>query len=314
MSVLALWWSAPGQAEIRPAETGAGLLVETLFSGISRGTERLVSEGRVPVDEMARMRAPFQEGEFAFPVKYGYSAVGRVADGSMAGRTVFALFPHQTRFRLPSAQLFPLPEAIPPARAVLAANMETALNILWDSGAGAGDRIAIFGAGLVGLLLGSLAARLPGAEVTLVDPLPERGEMARQLGCDFAPPARAPVDQDVVIHCSGAPDGLADALAAAGSGATVTEASWHGDHQVALPLGGAFHSRRLRIISSQVGGLPAERVLRWSHARRLAKAIDLLADPRLDLLISGETAFGQMPEAFPAILADPATLCHRIRY
>ncbi|MFH5775993.1 zinc-binding alcohol dehydrogenase [Paracoccus sp. NGMCC 1.201697] len=314
MTALALWWSAPGEARIQPAALGHGVLVETAFSGISRGTERLISQGRVPPDEALRMRAPFQEGDFPFPVKYGYAAVGQATEGAMAGRSVFALFPHQDRFRLPEAQLLPLPDAVPPGRAVLAANMETALNVLWDSGAAAGDRIAIFGAGLVGLLIGALATRLPGAEVVMIDPLPARRPLAEALGCTFCAPSNAPQDQDVAINCSASAEGLVGALAVAGMDATVVEASWHGDRPVALPLGATFHSRRLRLVSSQVGGLPPARAPRWSHGRRLAKAISLLDDPRLDLLISGETPFRQMPQAFPAILADPDTLCHRIRY
>ncbi|MDS9466202.1 zinc-binding alcohol dehydrogenase [Paracoccus sp. MBLB3053] len=312
MTASALWCIAPGEVEIRPGTEGAGTLVETAFTGISRGTERLVSEGRVPRDEWHRMRAPFQEGDFPFPVKYGYSAVGVAQDGRHAGNPVFALFPHQDRFRLPETNLIPLPPRVPPERAVLAANMETALNIIWDSQAGAGDRIAIIGAGLVGLLTGYLAARLPGAEVTLVDPLRQRARPARNLGCEFA--ISPPAGQDVVIHCSATQAGLASAIDAAGPGAVVVEASWHGRGLTALPLGGAFHSRRLRLISSQVGTLPSERLPRWTTRRRLEKALELLADPVLDLLISGETALMDLPSEYPRILADPDTLCHRIRF
>ena len=314
MSAPALWCMAPDQVQIRPGRMGDGLRVRTLFSGISRGTERLVLAGRVPDSEYQRMRAPFQEGDFPFPVKYGYAAVGEVQEGELAGRAVFALHPHQTEFRLPAEALIPLPRGLPPERAVLAANMETALNILWDSGAGAGDRITVVGGGLVGLLVAFLAARLPGAEVTVVDPQPGRRAQAQVLGCGFCAPDAAPGDQDAVIHASATQDGLVLALRIAGPQATVTEASWHGTSSVALPLGGAFHSRRLRIVSSQVGALPPDRAARWTYRRRLTKALDLLADPGLDVLISGETAFGDLPDAYPRILADPDTLCHRIRY
>lgn len=314
MSAPALWCVDAGKAQIRPGRMGDGLRVRTLFSGISRGTERLVLAGRVPDSEHQRMRAPFQEGNFPFPVKYGYAAVGEVQEGELAGRRVFALHPHQTEFRLPAEVLIPLPPGLPPERAVLAANMETALNILWDSGAGAGDRISVVGGGLVGLLVASLAARLPGAEVTVVDPQPGRRAPAQALGCAFCAPDAAPEDQDAVIHASATQDGLTLALRIAAPQATITEASWHGTTPVALPLGGAFHSRRLRIVSSQVGALPPDRAARWTYRRRLTKALDLLADPGLDVLISGETAFGDLPDAYPRILADPGTLCHRIRY
>ena len=314
MTARALWCVAPGQAEIRDAALGEGVLVQARWSGISRGTERLVAEGRVPATEWARMRAPHQEGAFPFPVKYGYAMVGEATEGAYAGRAVFALFPHQTAFRLPEAALIPVPKGVPGARAVLAANMETALNILWDSGAGAGDRIAVIGAGVVGALVAYLGARLPGAEVVLVDPVAERATLAAALGCAFAAPEQAPGDCDVVIHASATAAGLATALACAGPEAVVVEASWHGTGDVPLPLGGAFHSRRLKLVSSQVGMLPPGRAPRWTYRRRLEKALDLLHDPRLDALISGESGFEDLPQTYRAVLTAPGTLCHRIRY
>lgn len=310
----ALWIIGPDRTEIRAAAHGTGSQVETLFTGISRGTERLVLSGRIPDSEYDRMRAPFQQGDFSFPVKYGYSNVGLATEGAYAGQNVFALFPHQDNFRLPDDALIPLPQNLPPERAVLAANMETALNILWDSHAGAGDRITIIGAGLVGLLVAFLAARLPGAEVTVIDTLPARASLARSFGCDFAAPEAAPTEQDVVVHTSASQAGLVQALQIAGPQATVVEASWHGAHDVALPLGAAFHSQRLRIISSQVGAIPPDRSPRWNYRRRLTKALDLLVDGRLDALISGQTAFADIAAAYPRILADPETLCHRITY
>ena len=303
-----------GQAAIRDAALGDGVLYRALWSGISRGTERLVFEGRVPESEWPRMQAPYQEGSFPFPVKYGYAMVAEAVEGSDAGRVVFALFPHQTQYRLPDAAVIGIPDAVPATRAVLAANMETALNILWDSGAGAGDRIAVIGAGVVGALVGYLCARLPGAEVVLVDRQPGRADLAQALGCGFAGPEAAPKECDVVIHASASAAGLATALGCAGQGAVVVEASWHGAGETPVPLGGAFHSRRLRLISSQVGQLPHDRAPRWTYRRRLAKALDLLADPVLDLLISGETDFDDLPAAYGPILTDPGTLCHRIRY
>lgn len=315
MTAQALWCMAPDRVEIRPGHMGDdGVEIETLFSGISRGTERLVASGHVPASEHDRMRGPGMEGRFPFPVKYGYCNVGRVTEGRLAGQCVFALFPHQTRFRLPEQALSPLPAALPPERAVLAANMETALNVLWDSGAGAGDRIAVIGAGVVGALVAYLASRLPGAEVALIDINAARATLAGELGIPFTMPDAAPQDCDVVIHTSATEAGLALALSLAGQDATVTEASWHGDAMVSLPLGEAFHSRRLRLVSSQVGQLPTRRLPRWTYARRMTKALDLLCDPRLDILISGETAFGDLPAHYARILSAPDTLCHRIRY
>lgn len=300
--------------QLRDAQIGDGDLVQTLFTGISRGTERLVFEGRVPPKEAERMRVPGQEGSFPFPVKYGYSAVGRVLEGDHAGAHVFTLHPHQTAFRAPATMLTVVPDSLPVERAVLGANMETALNILWDSGASAGDKIAVIGAGVVGSLTGYLAAKLPGARVTLIDVNASRSGLADTLGCSFAVPADAPTDCDVVIHTSASEEGLALALSLAGQEATVVEASWFGSTTVTVPLGGAFHSRRLRLVSSQVGHLPPARAPRWSHHRRIAMALDLLCDPKLDALISAETAFSDLPDSYGAILSNPDTLCHRIRY
>ena len=314
MRAVALWCVAPDQAEIRPADPGAGLAIKTLYSGISRGTERLILKGRVPVSEHDSMRGPGMEGQFPFPVKYGYCNVGRVTEGHLAGRHIFALYPHQTWYRLPEDSLALLPEALPPERAVLAANMETALNVIWDSRAQIGDRIAVIGCGVVGALIGYLLAQLPGAKVTLIDRNPDRAALADSLGVPFAPPDRAPQECDVVIHASASEAGLALALSIAGLNATVVEASWHGEGSVSVPLGHAFHSRRLRLISSQVGHIPADRAARWSYRRRMAKALDLLCDTRLDALISGETEFTRLPDLYPKILSAPETLCHRIRY
>jgi threonine dehydrogenase-like Zn-dependent dehydrogenase len=313
----ALWLVAPERAELREGKVTAGpgeVLVRTLYTGISRGTERLVAEGRVPPEEQARMRAPLMLGAFPFPVAYGYCAVGRIAEGPRADETVFALAPHATLFACPDGMAVPLPPRLSPARAVLAANMETALTILWDSGAGPGDRIAVVGAGVVGALAGYLAARLPGAEVTLVDVNADREGLAEALGCRFTRPGDAPQAQDVVIHTSARAAGLATALAIAGTEATVVEASWYGAGTVPVPLGAGFHSQRLRIIGSQVGRIPPSRSARWTHRRRIETALRLLLDPVLDGLISGETDFDGLPDNYMDILRDPATLMHRVRF
>lgn len=316
----ALWITAPGTAELRPTEFAAAggdtVEVEALFSGISRGTESLVFDGGVPEAEWERMRCPLQAGGFPFPVKYGYAAVGRVTAGQsgLIGKQVFVLHPHQASFAAPAAMAVPLPAGVPAERAVLAANMETALNIVWDARAAPGDRIAVIGAGVVGALVARLCARLPGAEVTLVDINPGREGLATALGCAFAAPDACPRDCDIVVHASASSAGLATALDVAGMEARIVEASWYGAKHVAVPLGSSFHSRRLQLISSQVGQVPPDRRVRWTHRRRLEKALSLLADPRLDALICGETEFCDLPARYAAILADPATLCHRIRY
>lgn len=309
-----LWLEAPRTAALRgtplPVPAAGEARVRALWSAVSRGTERLVFEGRVPPSEWARMRAPFQEGEFSFPVKYGYCAVGAIEDGPAAriGDLVFCLHPHQDHFIAPLDMLRPVPASVPPRRATLAANMETALNGLWDSGAGPGDHILVIGAGVLGLLIATLAARLPGAEVTVIDTEPSRAAIVASLGARFTHPADfAPAgDADIVFHTSASAQGLALALDAAGTEATIVELSWYGDAAVAAPLGGAFHVRRLRLVSSQVGQVAASRRPRWSYARRLDKALELLADPRLDALITEEIAFEDAPRELPRLLAPGA--------
>lgn len=294
--------------------------MRALWSGVSRGTERLVLEGRIPAEERERMRCPRQEGDFPFPVKYGYAAVGRVEEGPapLLGRVVFALAPHQDLAVLPAAAVVPLPAGLPPRRAVLAANLETALNAVWDAGVAPADRVVVVGAGAVGLLTAFLAAAVPGTAVTVIDPDPRRVAAAAALGLDARRDAGAVSEADVVFHASATAAGLATAITAAGFEAVVVEMSWYGAGEVAVGLGGAFHSRRLRLVSSQVGSLPAGRRARWTHRRRLEAALALLADPRfagLDALIDTEVAFEDLPERLPGLLAPGAPgLAIAVRY
>lgn len=317
----AFWIAEPGRGEIRrerlSERQGNDVEVETLFSAISRGTEALVFEGRVPPGERTRMRAPFQAGEFPAPVKYGYASVGRVVSGPepLPGRTVFVLYPHQTRYRVPASAVHVVPPGVPAARAVLAANLETALNGLWDAQPRIGDRAVVIGGGTVGCLVAWLLGRVPGCEVVLSDINPRRASVARALGVDFSAPEHLADDADLVIHASASADGLNRAIRVAGQDATVVEMSWFGDTVTPIALGGAFHSRRLTIRSSQVGHIPPSQRPRWDSRRRMALALRLLADPALDALISGESAFTSLPAVMADLAANPGdTLCHRIRY
>jgi threonine dehydrogenase-like Zn-dependent dehydrogenase len=317
----ALWYVTRGRAELRttalPPLGPLDARVRTSWSALSRGTERLVYHGRISMTESERMRAPMQEGDFPYPVKYGYCAVGVVEEGprELHGRTVFALHPHQDRFVAPVAMLAPVPQDVPARRAVLAANMETALNGLWDAGAGPGDRIVVVGAGVVGLLTGYLAARLPGAEVTMVDIDLSRRAIAQDLGCRFSKPLDAPGEADVVFHTSASEAGLACALSCTGNEASLVEMSWYGDAQVSLPLGGDFHARRVKLISSQVGQVAPSRRPRWTHRRRLETALSLLADERLDALVTGEVAFSELPGELARLMAPAAPgLATVVRY
>jgi threonine dehydrogenase-like Zn-dependent dehydrogenase len=317
----AFWVAEAGRGEIRAeplrAPAGGEALVRTLFSGISRGTEALVFLGKVPRSEHERMRAPFQSGEFPAPVKYGYCSVGVVEQGpaELRGRHVFCLFPHQTRYVVPVDALRALPADVPPARAVLAANLETAVNALWDVAPRIGDRVAVIGAGTVGCLVAWLASRIVGAEVELVDIDARKSSAANALGVVFRSPSAATRDVDIAIHTSGTGSGLATALDLAGFEATVLELSWYGDNAPAVPLGGAFHSRRLTLKSSQVGTVATAQRARWTHARRMDFVLKLLVRPELDSLISGESRFDELPALLQQLTATPGyTLCHRIVY
>jgi threonine dehydrogenase-like Zn-dependent dehydrogenase len=317
----AFWIVEAGRGELRRERVGRPgrdeVLIEAVASGISRGTESLVFRGEVPASQHQAMRAPFQAGELGFPVKYGYSSVGTVAEGSaeMRGRRVFCLYPHQDRYVVPAAAVLPVPDDVPDARAVLAANMETALNGLWDAAPRIGDRIAVVGAGVVGVLAAALLSRMPGIELQLIDVDPEKARIAGALGAGFALPADAAGDADLVIHASGAPEGLATALSLAGFEATVLELGWYGDRLVPAPLGAAFHSRRLTLRSSQVGAVAGSRRARWDPRRRLALALRLLADPRLDALLEPAVPFERLPQVMAALAAGPGgAMCQVISY
>jgi threonine dehydrogenase-like Zn-dependent dehydrogenase len=324
LSARQFWIRAPGHGEIVRADVPSRreheVLVRTLFTGISRGTESLVFRGEVPASQYATMRAPFQEGDFPGPVKYGYINVGRVeaadpGSNGLVGQTVFCLFPHQDVYCVPADRVTPVPAAVPAARAVLAAGMETAVNAVWDAQPAPGDRIVVIGAGVIGLLVAWLCRQIPGAEVTLIDVNPARGQVATALGLSFRTEPPGTACADLIVHASGNPDGLVTALALADVEARIVEVSWYGARPVCLPMGEAFHSRRLNIVSSQVGRIPAHRAARWTHARRMRLALELLRDPRLDVLITGDSDFDDLPRILATLAQEPGTtLCHRIRY
>ncbi len=317
----ALWYVAPGRAELR--ETPLPLLapgwaeVAATHGALSRGTERLVFEGRVPESEHARMWAPHQEGAFPFPVKYGYATVGRVTAGpeALLGRSVFALHPHQARFRLPAEALLPLPDGVPPERAVLAANAETALNAIWDAALAPGSRVLVMGAGLLGGLLAGLLARRADHAVDLADVVAERAALSGELNVTFRDPTDLPPGYVAAFHTTASAAGLQACLDALAFEGRVIELSWYGDRPVELRLGGAFHSQRLAILSSQVGHVAAPRRAAVTHRERLATALAALADPRFDCLITGEARFSELPERIAALLApDAPGIATRIVY
>jgi len=318
-SARSFWLAAPGRGEIRvesvPDPARDEILVRTLYSGVSRGTETLVFRGGVPDSQHDLMRAPYQEGDFPAPVKYGYLNVGVVEQGppSLAGRTVFCLYPHQTRYVVPASAVTVIPDGVPPERAVLAGTVETAVNAAWDAAPLVGDRIAVVGGGMVGCSVAGVLAGFPGARVQLVDADPARAAVASALGVGFATPPEADGDCDVVIHASATSAGLARSLELLAPEATVIELSWYGDEPVPVPLGEFFHSRRLTVRSSQVGGIRPGR--RRTYGERLGLALDLLHDARFDALITGKSAFGELPSVMPRLASGalPA-LCHLVSY
>ncbi len=312
MNARALWITAPGHCAVReetlaqPAE--GEMRLRMLASGISRGTEALVFAGRVPPSQYTAMRAPLMQGSFPAPVKYGYSAVAQTPQGAR----VFVLHPHQDRFNAPAAQCVAVPDEVPTPRAVLAANMETALNIVWDAGPLPGERICVIGAGVVGLLTAALLARVPACAVTVLDIEAGRAAIARRFGCAFAHPDAAPGGQELLVHATGTASGLATALRCAAFEARIIESSWFGTAAPSVPLGEDFHARRLRLVASQVGSVAPAMRGRRSPAQRLALALDLLRDACFDELLEPPTPFAQAASRYPALLARG--LCHCFTY
>ncbi|MEM7042989.1 MAG: zinc-binding alcohol dehydrogenase [Pseudomonadota bacterium] len=317
----AFWVFGPGQGALRaealekPGKND--VLVETIASGVSRGTEALVFQGLVPESQHEKMRAPFQQGDFGFPLKYGYASVGRVVAGvkKLIGQRVFCLHPHQDRYVVPAHAVVPVPKAVASGRAVLAANMETALNGLWDMPPRIGDRIVVIGCGVVGVLAARLAADHPGTQVQIVDVNPKKAAIARALDLPFVTADEAQGEADLVIHASGHPDGLRTAFGLAGFEASILDLSWYGDREVSLPLGEDFHSRRLRLISSQVGQIAPAMRGRRSHRQRLSLALRLLADERFDILLAPPRHFSQLPTIMAELVeGGDDIMCQLITY
>lgn len=324
MKATAFWTTGPGRGELRTQELGRPApdqaLVRSRAGGISRGTERLVFAGRVPESQWPAMRAPLQYGDFPFPVSYGYATAGVVEDGPahLHGKRVFCLHPHHDVFLAPAAMCAPIPDAVPDRRAVLAANMETAVNVLWDARPLVGERALVVGAGVVGLLVAFLLGRLPGLDLHVCDIDPARRALAEHLGARFCAPTDAPADRDLVIHASASAAGLSLALTRCGFEARIIEASWFGDAACPLPLGEAFHARRLSLISTQVGAVAPAMRGRRTHAERLALALCLLEDPRLDALLGPDIPFLDLPARMGDVLQPPAgapqPLCPVVTY
>ncbi|HEV7564424.1 MAG TPA: zinc-binding alcohol dehydrogenase [Microbacteriaceae bacterium] len=319
LEAMAFWIDEPGVGALRrqpiARAVDGDVLVRTRYTGISRGTEASVFLGRVPISEHERMRAPFQEGDFPGPVKYGYLNVGVVEQGpeALRGRTVFTLFPHQSAFVVPADAVIPVPRGVPARRAVLAGAVETAVNVLWDAGPLIGDRVTIVGAGMIGCCVARLMRGIPELDVVLVDVDTSRREVADRLGVRFAEPGDAPGDRDLVINTSGSEAGLQLALESVVTEGEVIEASWYGDRPVTLALGADFHSRRLTIRSSQVGAVARRRRGTRTTRDRLTLALELLQDAAFDTLLTGHSPWSELPAVMAGLATDrSAELCHTI--
>jgi NADPH:quinone reductase-like Zn-dependent oxidoreductase len=321
LQATAYWTMAPGVGALREEslpEPGADdALVKTVHSGISRGTELLVHTGRVPERVAERMRAPFQDGDFPGPVKYGYLSVGKVEAGpdELVGREVFCLFPHQDRYVVPAAALTPLPDGVPARRATLAGAVETAVNALWDAAPRVGDRVAVVGGGLIGCAIAGLLCRFPLQRLQLVDVDPSRDAVAMRFGIELVDPATAADNCDVVFHASASSTGLQRSVELLGDEGEVIELSWYGSDVVVLELGADFHARRLGIRASQVGDVAPSRRVRRSLPERRALAMEMLRDDAFDVLITGSSPFADLPATMQRLASgELPALCHVVDY
>jgi 2-desacetyl-2-hydroxyethyl bacteriochlorophyllide A dehydrogenase len=317
----ALWFTAPRTAALRTEKVGPPGLeevrVETIASAVSAGTEMLVYRGEVPHD--LPLDLPTLAGSYAFPIKYGYAAVGRVldtgpgAENLSPGDPVFVHHPHQEVFVVPARMPVRLPDDLDPVLGVFSANLETALNIVHDTPVQFGETALIFGQGVVGVLV-ALLLKLAGAEAVLAaDPLEERRSLALAAGADGAFAPGELTDRvmeitggrgaDVAVETSGAGAALQSAIDAVATEGTVVVASWYGTKPVALALGGHFHRGRVRLRSSQVGRINPELGPRWDTARRMETVLGLLGRLKLGELISHRIPFGEAPQAY-AMLDD----------
>ena len=316
----AFWLAAGGRGLIRaealPDPPADWCVVKTRFSAVSPGTERLVALGRVPVSLREEMRCPYMGGHFPFPVKYGYSLVGEVVSGpaDLRGRAVHVLHPHQDICVVRREDVRPLPAGLPAERATLASNLETAVTAVWDSGAVLGERALVVGFGIVGSLIARLLSLSPGIDLEIVEPRRDRRMLAERMGFK-AFPEPGPGAFDLAFDAGGTPAGLQAAIDRVGVEGRVVAVSWFGARPVPLVLGGSFHSRRKRIVASQVSRIPGFLAPRWDVRRRTELVFRLLDRPEFDLHLSPPIPFSGLPELFRALRRrSPAGLGPLIAY
>jgi 2-desacetyl-2-hydroxyethyl bacteriochlorophyllide A dehydrogenase len=308
VSARELWFTAPGRVELRE---GAAVSVQEgqvrvrgLRSGVSQGTELLLFKGEGPTPFDPSLDTP---GTPTYPRRYGYAWVGEVTESRAAavqvGTRIFGLLPHGDEHVVHAARLRALPDDVPAERAVLAANLETALNVVWDAGVALGDEVVVLGGGVVGSLVGHVA-RLGGAQARVLEPSEPRRRAAQRLGLDAVSPESAGSKlADIVVEASGNPAALDQAISLAREEGVVAVASFYGERVAAVRLGSEFHRRRLSLKASQVSRLPPSRAPGWSFERRFGLVARLLADSRLDALLERPLPFAEAP-AWYAHLAE----------
>ena len=316
-----LWFTGPRRVELRQGQPSSPLApgevkARALHSGISQGTELLLYRNEGPRVFDPSLDAP---GTPVYPRRYGYSWVGNIVEsrarGVEVGQCVFALRSHGDVHVLRPEVIRTIPASIPSTRATLAANMETALTVVWDAGIAIGDRVLVLGGGVVGLLTAMLAKVAGAARVSVVEPFPRRRQAALSLGADeaFSPGQDVPDGEcDVVIEATGDPASLDRAIAHAGLEATIVVASFYGERRSPIALGTEFHRRRLHLTASQVSRIPAHKTARWDASRRFAMVLERLTDPRLDALVEPPVPFAEAPAVFARLDADPGMALHTV--
>lgn len=317
----ALWFRTRGHAEILeerlPRLRPGWCRLHTLFSAISPGTERLVYSGEVPEDLHREMRCPYMGGKFPFPVKYGYSLVGKITEGpeDSIGSVVHVLHPHQDQCIVRTEHTFPIPPQVPPSRATLASNLETAVNAIWDSEVTIGEHALIIGFGAVGSLVARLLSFMSGIKLEIVDANPSKIALAEKMGFKACDPGSVSGNFDLAFHASRSSDGLQLAVDRVGFEGRIIELSWYGTNKISLSLGGTFHSQRKAILSSQVATPSRRQRSRWDHARRRSLVFELLERSEFDSHITHSVPFGGLPDIYNKLKAHPTEgLSYLVKY
>ena len=320
METYSLWLENKNKPKIkkkllRPSNKPNTLIIKTLYSGISKGTEKLVSSGFVGKDQYKIMKSPFQEGTFSFPIKYGYINVGKVINGpkKLLHKNTFALYPHQDLFEINSKEVQILNESNNPKKYLLTANMETAINIFWDTQASNKDKIVIVGMGSVGILTAYYFKLQNYKNVFICDSNLKKKKFATLLGLNFKD-FKSIKDIDVVINTTSNYQIINKSFNKLNLEGKIVEASWYGNKKGIINLGGNFHSKRLKLISTQVSNIPKYLSNKHNYKSRLKLAIKALSSNKLLKLVNTESHFNNLEEDYVSIINNPDSIMHAIKY